>query len=563
MKNPRTNYLPGKIRIVHEDEDIIVVDKPTGLLSVGTPDQDRENVFDTLKTHVKESQRRRGSKVWVIHRLDKEASGLLVFAKSERAFEWLKEDFRSKRVRRMYAAVVQDAAGKHAIGTSSAVQSFLAEDDDGAVRSVPIGTRAQARTVQKKPGAEVAPKLAVTHYTVVATGNGRALLELKLDTGRKNQIRVHMSEFGTPIVGDRRYGSSDDPLDRVCLHAAELGLTHAATGRRLEFESPVPPEFRKLLGNAKTLPAPPNPPATAATVGSLPPVRDSGNDPSWDHVAGWYDDLLTERKSDHHERVIIPGVMRLLEPGRGVRILDLACGQGQLCRVLAQQGSTLVGVDASPKLIAAAKSAGPPGASPNCTFMVGDARALDAEALGRFHAVSCVMALMNIEPMAPVFAGVARLLEPDGKCVAVILHPAFRSPGQTAWGWEAAAPADREAERRGRESGPRKRGEVVARRDEDPAMKQYRRVDGYLSPGQREIVMNPGAAAGGKTAVVTVTYHRPIQTYARVIAEAGLRIDAIEEWPSLRASEPGPRAAEENRSRREIPMFLAIRARKT
>lgn len=588
LKSPRIVYLPGKIRVVHEDEDIIVVDKPTGMLSVGTPDHDRENVFDILKAYVRDSQKRRGSRVWVIHRLDKEASGLIVFAKSQRAFDWLKEDFRSKRVRRIYYAVVQDAAGKHVPGTRSAVQSFLAEDEDGAVRSVPTGTRAKARTVQKKPGEDEAPKLAVTHYKVVASGNGRALLELKLDTGRKNQIRVHMAEFGTPIIGDRRYGASEDPLDRVCLHAAELGLTHAGTGQRLEFDSPVPPTFGKLLGGAAKVAgdgeAIETPSTDLSPGASQQPTTDrptkrketsAPNNPapapttptpttSWDNVADWYDDLLTERKSDHHERVIIPGVLRLLNPGPKRRILDVACGQGQLAQTLAQQGASVVGVDASPKLIASARKS----AGSRCTFEVGDARTLDTANLGTFTAACCIMALMNIEPLAPVFRGIQTMLEPGGTFVGVILHPAFRAPGQTSWGWETQPNADAQSSRNSPDSrnrGPSRNADRQRNEQPDRApatVKQFRRVDGYLSPGQREIIMNPGAAASGKSAVTTVTYHRPIQTYVRLCAEAGLLIDAIEEWPSLRASEPGPRAAEENRSRREIPMFLAFRARK-
>jgi hypothetical protein len=93
-----------------------------------------------------------------------------------------------------------------------------------------------------------------------------------------------------------------------------------------------------------------------------------------------------------------------------------------------------------------------------------------------------------------------------------------------------------------------------------PAPRQYRRVDGYLSSGSKEIVMNPGAAASGKEPVVTMTYHRPIQAYINALGHAGFAVDAMEEWPSVRQSQPGPRAAEENRARREIPMFLALRA---
>ena len=94
----------------------------------------------------------------------------------------------------------------------------------------------------------------------------------------------------------------------------------------------------------------------------------------------------------------------------------------------------------------------------------------------------------------------------------------------------------------------------------DAGVKQYRRVDGYLSPGQQEITMNPGKAAQGSKPVITMTYHRPIQAYVKALADAGFAVEAIEEWPSLRRSKPGPRGAEENRARREIPMFLGFRA---
>jgi SAM-dependent methyltransferase len=258
-----------------------------------------------------------------------------------------------------------------------------------------------------------------------------------------------------------------------------------------------------------------------------------------------------ERRSDHHDALLIPGALRLLAPAPGQRILDLACGQGVLARALADTGADVVGVDAAPRLIAAAQKASPPTAK----FVVGDARTLPALELGLFDHVACVMALMNIDPLEPVMRGIAASLKPGGSFVAILLHPAFRTPGQTSWGWAPLdGPKDAES------GGPR-----AARRhtDHNPgttAVRQYRRVDGYLSPGQSSVVMNPGEAAKGREKVVTLTYHRPLQTYIRAFSDAHLLVDALEEWPSLRTSEPGPRAAEENRARREIPMFVALRA---
>ncbi|HZW05508.1 MAG TPA: hypothetical protein VFF65_00170, partial [Phycisphaerales bacterium] len=145
-----------------------------------------------------------------------------------------------------------------------------------------------------------------------------------------------------------------------------------------------------------------------------------------------------------------------------------------------------------------------------------------------FDTATCVMALGNIEPIDPVLEGVASLLKPGGALVFVISHPSFRAPGQTSWGWDDAGAQPR----------------------------QFRRVDGYLSAGQHRISMHPGDAPD----VVTWTFHRPLQAYVKALAAAGFVIETLEEWPGQRVSQPGPRAAEENRTRQEIPLFLAVRA---
>ena len=590
----RERFLPGGIRIVHEDADVMVVDKPHGLPTVSPPDQEVDCVFTEVKRHVRDQMKRRGTRVWVIHRLDKEASGLLVFAKTERAFHWLKEEFRAKRVHRLYSAVVEGQmaevqeeaptpAGEQAkpakikqppMGT---IQSFLFEDDRGLVKSVAKPSAAQRGPRRGVAGEEEelggAAKLAVTHWKVQQAGHGRTLLQVRLETGRKHQIRVHLSEMGFPIVGDRRYGAKTDPIGRLCLHAFELGFTHANTGKSLRFRSTTPGAFFGLAGEEESAashqrdakaakesralaesapaPAPKEVPAIPATP-AKPALRDKpvralaepashAAASSWEHVAAWYDELIEDRGSDHHENIIIPGTLRLLGEPAGMRILDVACGQGVLCRAAAKLGAQVVGVDSSPSLIDSARrlSKSPPHGIAEPEFVVGDARNLGALRLpGEFDAATCVMALMNIEPLGPVLDGIASQLKHGAPFIAVMLHPAFRAPGQTSWGWSAPS-------------------ETAARAANGV---QYRRVDGYLSPGVSEIVMNPGAAARGSEPVTTLTYHRPLQTYVRALAEAGLLIDALEEWPSLRQSQPGPRAQAENRARREIPMFLTIRA---
>ncbi|MFN0132148.1 MAG: pseudouridine synthase [Phycisphaerales bacterium] len=622
---------PRDLDIIHEDEHLLVVDKPPGLLTSNMPGEKRPALFDMVKVYVRDQKRQRGTKVWIIHRLDKEASGLLVFAKSERAYRWLKEDFRSRRVHRLYVAVVQGEIGATDAGTGAAIsaaagaadaqptdepksrfarqkpsgtiQSFIQDEEFGAAGSVEIGdfvkAERSAERLAERRGPEVGasePKLAITHYRVLESGQGRCLLQLRLETGRKNQIRIHMKEFGHPIVGDPRYGATDDPMGRMALHAAELGFTHPATGQSLRLSSQAPAAFYRSVGatppkrpTASILPAAPvesqkskrvgeaagttsaavlAPLAESALAGTTASGSDSASseasppgasapspareakskspavgpaaETSWDHVATWYDTLLQDERSDHFGNVILPGTLRLLRPQAGMRVLDVACGQGMAARKLAALGVSVTGVDAAARLIDAARQR-----SPECRFEVGDARNLASLNLGTFDAAICVMALMNIDTLDPVFRGVAGSLAPGGAFVAIILHPAFRAPGQTSWDWdEPSAP-------RGRTGAPMGRA---------PKPRQFRRVDGYLSPGQNAIVMNPARAAHGQPPVTTLTFHRPIQAYIKSLADAGFVIEALEEWPSMRRSQPGPRAAEEDRARREIPMFLGIRA---
>lgn len=560
------------MRIVLEDDDLLVVDKPCGMLSayVGGPrgeGYEGDDLFSLVKKYVRGRARTRARvPVYVVHRLDREVSGLMIFAKSERALHWLKEDLRARRLGRLYFAVVEGELPTTGPGSSGTIQSYLRENTKGIVES--SATPPPATALRRNDGPDEA-KLAVTHWRCVNAGRGHSLLQVRLETGRKNQIRVHMKQLGHSIAGDRRYGATTDPIGRVCLHAGELAFVHAFAGRPMKLKSPIPREFFKLVGAGRDeamaieqsgLDAPAASATGAPTTGSrasAPPVSDAG----WDHVAGWYDKLIEEGRSDHFEKVIIPGTLRLLEPAKGQRILDVACGQGAFCRTIARLGVEASGVDAAPRLIEAAKRASNE-LRPAPIYQVGDARQIGDAPIGGepFDSATCLMALMNIEPLSPMFAGVAKKLRAGGRFVSVILHPAFRSPGQTSWVWEASPARDIGSRGRFDVRGKPGRPAPAGTRGNE---RQYRRVDGYLSTGHREIVMNPGAASGGAERVVTLTHHRPIQTYVRLLREAGFLIDALEEWPSARESEPGPRATEENRARREIPMFLAIRAVRT
>ena len=242
----------------------------------------------------------------------------------------------------------------------------------------------------------------------------------------------------------------------------------------------------------------------------------------WHGVHEWYDRLVGDAGSEFHQHVVIPGVMRLLAPRPREAIIDIACGQGVLCRALAERGVETTGVDAAPGLIRAARERGPA----SIHYHVGDARELAPFPLDHFDAAACVLAIQNIHPIQPVCEGVARLLKTFGKFVVVMMHPAFRGPKETSWGWDQAANV------------------------------QFRRVDRYLLPRKTPITTHPGSAPD----VYTWSFHKPLEAYVKALRNAALLIDALEEWPSHKTSEPGPRAAAENAARKEIPMFLALRA---
>jgi ubiquinone/menaquinone biosynthesis C-methylase UbiE len=241
----------------------------------------------------------------------------------------------------------------------------------------------------------------------------------------------------------------------------------------------------------------------------------------WGDVAGWYDELVGEEGSEFQRNVIFPGVLRLLDLKEGESALDVACGQGVLCRLLQQRGAKVTGVDAALELVQIARQR----SDVSIHYYVGDARDLNFLPVGRFSAATCILAIQNIDRIQPVFAGIARALMPMGRLVMVMMHPCFRGPKFTSWGWD-------------------EEGKV-----------EYRRVDRYLLPRKEPIVTHPGK----KTGQYTWTFHRPIEAYVKAMRAAGMMVDAMEEWPSHKSSNPGPRAGAENLARKEIPMFMAMR----
>ncbi|HEY5259602.1 MAG TPA: RluA family pseudouridine synthase [Rhabdochlamydiaceae bacterium] len=202
------------IKILFEDAHIVVILKPEGLLTVAT-DFDQEFTAHTVLKNRHEGQ------VYPVHRLDRETSGVMVFAYTEAARDKLKEVFYTHDIEREYLALVEGRPTPD----KGTWESTLIEQADYSVRSAPGG------------------KLAITHYEVLKQKGQFTLLRLKLQTGRKNQIRVHCKEAGFPITGDKKYGAKTHAFGRLCLHAQKLAFLHPITKKPLSFESPVPEMF--------------------------------------------------------------------------------------------------------------------------------------------------------------------------------------------------------------------------------------------------------------------------------------------------------------------------------
>lgn len=219
----------SKLRIVYEDDYLIVVEKKEGLLTVPAhPGSAETTAFSILKDYVKKSDKRNG--IYVVHRLDRETSGLLVFAKTPELQEYMRTYWRQLVTKRTYVAIVEGVLPKE----EDTIRTWLSEDPKSTmVYSSPV---------------DDGGKEAVTHYKVVKANEQYSLVELNLETGRTNQIRVHMASIGHPVVSDRKYGSGKvPPIDRLGLHARILEFIHPATEETIHFETPVPREFLHIF----------------------------------------------------------------------------------------------------------------------------------------------------------------------------------------------------------------------------------------------------------------------------------------------------------------------------
>ena len=221
----RGHSLIEKIRIVFDDDSVIVVDKPAGLLTMATEREKVNTVYAALRAEL--NGRRPMERLFIVHRLDREASGLLVFAKTIEAKEYLQNQFKDHSAGRQYIAVVEGRVTPDKF----TIRSYLAENSALRVYSTPRSS---------------VGKLAVTHVNVLKRNPKTSVLEVKLETGRKHQIRVHLAERGHPIVGDKTYGSRLNPFQRIALHGAHLEFRHPRTAALMSFDSRPPEAFFRL-----------------------------------------------------------------------------------------------------------------------------------------------------------------------------------------------------------------------------------------------------------------------------------------------------------------------------
>lgn len=260
--------------------------------------------------------------------------------------------------------------------------------------------------------------------------------------------------------------------------------------------------------------------------------KDKENKTSWGDVADWYNELVEESDDSYQKKVIMPNLLRIVDPKTGITILDNACGQGYFARAFANNGAKVIAADISPELIGlASKKKDEEGARNDVAFHRASAHELKFIQDETVDTVTIVLALQNIEKLSETVAECSRVLKKGGRFVFVLNHPAFRIPGRSGWEWD------------------------------EKNQLQFRRIGGYMSDDQIRIDMTPGET-DEKKKKFTISFHRPLQSYIKALNKAGFFVSRFEEWISHKKSQPGPRAKEEDRMRKEIPLFLCIEAKK-
>ena len=259
-------------------------------------------------------------------------------------------------------------------------------------------------------------------------------------------------------------------------------------------------------------------------------------DTSWEKSADWYDSFLKEGEDTYQNKVILPNLLRVLDIKKGQVILDLACGQGFFTRQFHNKGAKVIGIDLSPKMIKLAEQNLPK----EIEYHVAPAHKLLFIKDNSIDAVTVILGIQNIENISGVFKEVSRVLKKSGRMFIVMNHPAFRVLKKSNWGF-----------------------------DENNKV-QYRRVDEYLTESKVKIEMRPGSKSSKSSEIskssglntYTISFHRPLQVYFKILGKLGFGVTRLEEWISPKQSQSGPRQKAEDKARKEIPLFLLLEAEK-
>jgi 23S rRNA pseudouridine1911/1915/1917 synthase len=228
IKSERTTggLLSRNLRIVYEDEYIIIIDKNAGLLSMASDNEKYLTAYNILSDYVK--HQKPSDRIFIVHRLDRDTSGLMMFARSEKVQSMLQRDWKRNVTARTYVALVEGEVS----------------EPEGVIKSYIYESKALVMHSTHNPGKG---DLAITRFRRMKSNKDYSLLEVTLETGKKNQIRLHMQELGHSIVGDKKYGATGSPIGRLGLHANILAFIHPVTGKEMRFESKTPAKFRRLL----------------------------------------------------------------------------------------------------------------------------------------------------------------------------------------------------------------------------------------------------------------------------------------------------------------------------
>lgn len=241
---------------------------------------------------------------------------------------------------------------------------------------------------------------------------------------------------------------------------------------------------------------------------------------SWGNIADWYDKMLEEKDNTYQKNVILPNILRLTDIKKDEFILDLACDNGFFAREFFKKRAEVIGADISPELIEIAKK----NSSKKIEYFVSSADNIAHIKDKSVDKIAIILAAQNIENISGVFGECNRVLKNDGKLFLVMNHPAFRIPKQSSWGFD------------------------------EKRKIQYRRMDEYMSESKTEIEIHPGNNRGKNT----ISFHRPLQVYFKMLKKNGFCVNGLEEWISDKKSQSGPRQSAEDKARKEFPLFLFI-----